>query len=261
MARNLTKGYCKYCGKMYAKSGITRHLKSCEDRKLKQAEGRGKENTKYYTIMISGRYHKDYWMVVDVIGSASFQELDQFLRDIWLECCGHLSCFHIGGHTLEYTTKCFLELYGDDEDLNDMKHSLDEMLSEGVTFGHVYDYGTSTELLLEVKEVRSGKKRKDKIVIESRNAFKKPGCSFCGKEAKWVIPDGFEYYIRKPYMCEDCYKAAMEDLDSDIALQINELEYYDLDYASPICNSPRMGVCGYEGSRKYPEDFVPDQKA
>jgi hypothetical protein len=25
-----------------------------------------------------------------------------------------------------------------------------------------------------------------------------------------------------------------------------------------VCNSPRMGVCGYEGSEMYPDQFVPD---
>ena len=30
------------------------------------------------------------------------------------------------------------------------------------------------------------------------------------------------------------------------------------DFLLPICNSPRMGVCGYCGSEKYPDKFVPD---
>ena len=28
----------------------------------------------------------------------------------------------------------------------------------------------------------------------------------------------------------------------------------------PICNSPRMGVCGYEGSASYPDQFLPDDE-
>ena len=28
----------------------------------------------------------------------------------------------------------------------------------------------------------------------------------------------------------------------------------------PVCNSPRMGVCGYCGSDIYPDQFVPDIK-
>ena len=27
----------------------------------------------------------------------------------------------------------------------------------------------------------------------------------------------------------------------------------------PVTNSPRMGVCGYEGSSVYPEQFEPDE--
>ena len=30
-------------------------------------------------------------------GSATLEELDHYLRTIWLECCGHLSQFTIGG--------------------------------------------------------------------------------------------------------------------------------------------------------------------
>lgn len=41
----------------------------------------------------------------------------------------------------------------------------------------------------------------------------------------------------------------MEWMEDEIA------EYY-----LPVCNSTRMGVCGYEGSEVYPDQFVPDKK-
>ncbi|MGH7490400.1 MAG: hypothetical protein ACREMY_33035, partial [bacterium] len=37
-----------------------------------------------------------YWLDLDVKESSPMRQLDEFLRDIWLECCGHLSCFEIG---------------------------------------------------------------------------------------------------------------------------------------------------------------------
>lgn len=27
----------------------------------------------------------------------------------------------------------------------------------------------------------------------------------------------------------------------------------------PVCNSPRMGVCGYKGSKLYSDQFEPDK--
>lgn len=37
-------------------------------------------------------------------------------------------------------------------------------------------------------------------------------------------------------------------------------EYYEPEFLLPICNSPRMGVCGYEGSAIYPDQFEPDDE-
>ena len=46
------------------------------------------------------------------------------------------------------------------------------------------------------------------------------------------------------YLCEDCEK---------------EHKHGD-EYALPVCNFPRMRVCGYCGSTKYPDQFEPDKK-
>lgn len=37
-------------------------------------------------------------------------------------------------------------------------------------------------------------------------------------------------------------------------------EYDDSEFFLPVCNSPRMGVCGYEGSDIYPDQFEPDKE-
>ena len=58
------------------------------------------------------------------------------------------------------------------------------------------------------------------------------------------------YYDESPFWCEDCLKNENAD----------EEEYCESEFFLPICNSPRMGVCGYEGSRVYPDQFEPDKK-
>ena len=37
-----------------------------------------------------------------------------------------------------------------------------------------------------------------------------------------------------------------------------EIEVEESGYLLPVTNSPRMGVCGYEGSDFYPNQFEPD---
>ena len=53
-----TKGFCKYCGKEYTKSGMLRHLGTCENRKNKLAKETGKRRCRYFQIGICGKYMK-----------------------------------------------------------------------------------------------------------------------------------------------------------------------------------------------------------
>ena len=70
----------------------------------------------------------------------------------------------------------------------------------------------------------------------------------------WVDPRRF--YEEDPFWCEECLEKYEEgEMDE-------ESEEYGVnpEYLLPICNSPRMGVCGYEGSSCYPEELEPDKK-
>ena len=68
-------------------------------------------------------------------------------------------------------------------------------------------------------------------------------------------------YLRDIYLSEDDsisfaknqFKYVV-DVDEDVD------EDSKLDFLLPICNSPRMGVCGYEGSSVYPDQFEPDKE-
>lgn len=37
------------------------------------------------------KYSKKYWLIIEVSENVTLKELDNFIRDIWVECCGHLS--------------------------------------------------------------------------------------------------------------------------------------------------------------------------
>ena len=42
------KGYCKYCGKEYTKSGMLRHLQACKDRKKELDEENIKRKSRFF---------------------------------------------------------------------------------------------------------------------------------------------------------------------------------------------------------------------
>ena len=92
-----TKGKCKYCGKEYTFSYMNKHLPVCEERQKKWAEETGGKKCGYFELAVYPKYNRDYWLYVEIKETATLKDVDQFLRDIWVECCGHLSAFKIGG--------------------------------------------------------------------------------------------------------------------------------------------------------------------
>ena len=80
-----SEGVCIYCGKKYSKQGISRHL-STHLNQLPASE----KHTALHLRVDGGPYFLN--LLVDA--KATLSTLDEFLRDIWLECCGHLSRYN-----------------------------------------------------------------------------------------------------------------------------------------------------------------------
>lgn len=235
-----TKGKCKYCGKEYTRAYMFRHLSACKERKSRLEGETGKRKCGYFLLSIYGRYDQDYWLMVEIKETATLGDLDVFLRNIWLECCGHLSAFYIGG-------ECY-ESYVDPDPFwgrrsMGMNYKLKTVFQKNMAIGYQYDFGSTTELVIEVKDYRSGYDRKEKIVILSRNNPETFLCRECKEKAVYVVPRFA--YDGNPFLCEKC----------------SELEEYEEEYMLRVCNSPRMGVCGYDGSDIYQDQFVPDSEA
>lgn len=246
-----TKGFCKYCGKEYTRSGMVKHLVSCKERirVLEQA----KETTAWYELALYGKYDKDYWLVIQIKESATFKDLDQFIRDIWVECCGHLSAFELYGQRYE-TLPNKDSFWG--EPAKSMNCKLQNVLEQGMQMEYEYDYGSTTELLIEVRDHYQAPNQKDKSMILSRNNPPQYVCSRCGKNiATWIYLEGF--LDGDPFWCDECLEK-YENETQDAAEEDEEYDF-DTDFLSRICNSPRMGVCGYDGSSRYPDQFEPDK--
>lgn len=70
--------------------------------------------------------------------------------------------------------------------------------------------------------------------------------------------DPQRFYEGTPFWCEECLREDCYDEEEDEYIDLEESVYWES--LLPICNSPRMGVCGYEGSDCYPDQFIPDEK-
>jgi hypothetical protein len=232
MARQISKGTCTFCHRELSKSGIAKHLQSCQQRiavETKAQSDQKMQQTRVFHLIVQGLYLPMYWMHLEVTAETTLATLDQFLRDIWLECCDHLSQFEIGN--VRYCENP--EMYASwSMGRKDMDVRLDEVLSPGQTCAYEYDFGSTTELTLKVISEREGVAKEKAIQVLARNSLPLVPCDVCGKPAtcacsRCIYEDG-------GYLCDVCRKEH----------QCGEKRLKPLS----LVNSPRAGVCGYTGS-------------
>ena len=140
-------------------------------------------------------------------GRRTLHELDLFLRSVWLECCGHLSHFDVGG----VVYSMMVPKPGDDfhfqpmdereEQWRHMGAAVGSAIKPATWFEHQYDYGTTTELdLRHVNEFEglaqalspSQPRHGRKIVVLARN-HPLQSCRQCGRPAQWrLVPETYE---------------------------------------------------------------------
>jgi len=126
------------------------------------SEKRKSQKTKSFHLVVEGRYSPAYWIHLSAPANTTLEALDRFLRDIWLECCGHLSAFTIEGK--RYSSGSMEEF-----DEKGMDVTLGEVLRPGMKFYHEYDFGTTTELMLRVVSRGEGKIKGESIRLLVRN--------------------------------------------------------------------------------------------
>ena len=224
----MTEGRCYYCEGLFSKAGMSRHLSSCEKRKAFVEVKRGRKES-YYHVTVEGS--PEYWMHLKVSQEAELDELDQFLRAAWVECCGHLSAFTIGGTVYaSHPDSEFAE--------NGMDVSFYEVMGVGTRFSYEYDFGTTTDLFLKVVGEMEEAPKGESVQIMARNEAPRYNCSVCGAEATQVCTQCI--YEDAGWLCEGC--AQKHECGEDMLL--------------PVVNSPRVGVCGYTGSGSL-EDYSP----
>ena len=231
MARQTSKGTCTFCHRELSKASMTRHLASCEQRTVMQGENESRQKTrksKAFHLIVEGYRLPMYWMHLEVGAGTTLATLDRFLRDTWLECCGHLSVFRIGGFNYYVEEETDAYYYWDMRRKN-MQVKLEEVLSPGQTCLYEYDFGSTTELLVKVISGQEVDMKGKAIQILARNSLSIIPCDMCGEPATSFCTQCI--YEDKGCLCETCAKS--HTCGEERLL--------------PLVNSPRAGVCGYTG--------------
>jgi len=215
-----TTGQCALCGNEFSKRMMTTHLASCDKRSVKKKAGSA------FHIIVEYPYNSRYWLHIEAASNATLRQLDDFLRDIWLECCGHMSAFRIGDQG--YSAPQAIVETGD----RNMNIRLDAVLIPDLTFQYEYDFGSTTELVLSVLS-QGDPKTAERVALLARNSAPVFPCIQCKKEATDLCVDEclWENGPEGAALCKKCSRE--HKCDKEMRL--------------PIVNSPRTGVCGYEG--------------
>lgn len=97
--RKQSNGTCAYCAQTFSSSAIDKHLTVCKNRleNIEKANRKQGIPEDIYHLHVVSIHAPEYWLELEVRGLARLKDLDKYLRVIWLECCGHMSQFSIGG--------------------------------------------------------------------------------------------------------------------------------------------------------------------
>jgi len=239
MPKIVSPGKCRLCGQLVDKGRMSTHLKACVKRATAPTPN-APTAERCFHLLIEATYHPAYWLHLEVPARATFGKLDRVLRDIWLECCGHMSAFRFPRKRRRPAAPGdFAQIFaalaqrGFEDEMDDgqrlMSVALGKRLQPGVKLEYEYDFGSTTNLSVRVMDERPSSSPKSRIRLLERNEPQDNCCTRCKKPATQTCTecdcqgDGA--------LCETC--AASHECGEEMLL--------------PIVNSPRTGVCGYCG--------------
>ena len=224
--RKQPEGRCYFCQEIMTRRKLFNHLEKCVKRgeAIETVENSSREPEKLFHLRAKFPYGSEFWLDLEVNGSATLKDLDYYLREIWLECCGHLSEFSAGDFFSGEIS---------------MKKKIADVFNKQPALFHSYDFGSTTETIVEKIAVREGKPlTKYPIFIMSRNILEDVKCIECENSAA--------------YVCTGCF---YEDESEGTLCETHAEDHpHADDYGEPLplVNSPRVGVCGYEGPAEPP---------
>ena len=232
-SRRQSHGLCALCGHRAAKAAMARHLAVC----VPAHDVAEAAPATLFRLRVEAPEDRLYWLDVEVKADARLRALDQFLREVWLECCGHMSAFTIGGVRYEIAAPTadwsFDSLDG--PRLRSMNAKLGDAASPELVFHYEYDFGSTTGLRLKVASAREGRIGRRQLRLLARNAPATWLCAVCSAPAT--------------ELCAFCLDGLEDILFCKDHARVHVAGAHEEDEAAllPLVNSPRMGVCGYTG--------------
>lgn len=198
------KPICNLCDKEYTPQGIKRHINGCIEKHYKE----GKEALSY--LIIKDRYDSTFYLHIVIKNLATLEDLDEYLREVWLECCGHMSAF------MDKRTEISLD------------KKIGSLFKTNKKLDYIYDFGSSSELIVEFVKSFKGKQALS-IKTLTRNPSISRNCDLCKKRKIVAVCSQCIGNEDEAYFCKKCMKE--HECGMDMML--------------PFVNSPRLGVCGY----------------
>ncbi|MDZ4759109.1 MAG: hypothetical protein SGJ10_13365 [Bacteroidota bacterium] len=209
----ISEGKCLFCEAVFPQKEIGKHLAK-HLAEMQKADVK-KSVASYCHIQIE---IGEMFLQILAKSDTEMEEIGVFLRNIWLEFCGHMSGFDHKDFEIE------------------MEDLVETVFENRTKLSYDYDYGTTTSVFLK------GLKKyslffKESIILLSRNEPLNLMCATCNKEPA-VFLCSTCYWKQYAFYCKKCSTKHKKVCD-DFA-----------DYSKmPVVNSPRMGQCGYEGGR------------
>ncbi|MDR3279806.1 MAG: hypothetical protein LBT23_04780 [Synergistaceae bacterium] len=194
-------GNCFICGKTLGKTAMKNHI-------LKSHARDGNEEC--CLLKIEDAYDKNFWLFVDIPLEKTLSKLDEFLRDIWLECCGHLSAFRIQGEEISKRQKL-------------------RAFHDGTALLHEYDFGSTSETSITFVGETTREVRKKAARLLARNIPHEYKCAGCCAPADILCVECM-WDDSESFYCAKCADAHHDGEHEEMLI--------------PVVNSPRMGMCG-----------------
>jgi hypothetical protein len=221
------QGICQFCEEKVPQAETAAHSRDCA--KLAEARGAiGGSVAVGFRLRVEDCYNPLYWLELEMLSSAKLDRLDHYLRAIWLDCCGHMSEFTGNG-------------FGSGKIAQNKK--LEDAFQGRSFLVHLYDMGSTSETKITKLGTVTGGTRfpaRKPIRLLFRNEPPPYQCQErgCGAPAQIYSPGWQLEGKNAPGLF--CPTHAKTDKMAG--------EYEQV----PISNSPRMGMCGYEGPAEPP---------
>jgi hypothetical protein len=211
--RHENPGTCAYCGEVITKRGVSKHLNKCH-----------KWQETLVAAEASSRPVETLWHL---------RVQDAYDKDFWLdlEMRGQTPLSRLD----DYLRAIWLECWGGTKVGKSRKANA--AFEPGLVLRHLYDFGTTSETDIKVVGFREGKATsKHPIALLARNLQPEAVCMKCDQPAGWL--------------CLEC----LDEPGTWFLCNKHMQDHPHEEYGEPIAlvNSPRLGMCGYEGPAEPP---------